>query len=169
MIASLLALLLFSCLPKTADIPPANYKLVPLKDFNININDYVFPSGLRILFQEEKTQPIVAITSVLDRGSEADQKGRDGIAHVLEHLAFRAKHSDIKNWDYIKQLGGTINASTSVDWTNYMTIAPRDALIPLLRIEAWRMKDVVKNVTEADVRTECEIARNELRMRYENQ
>ena len=49
-----------------------------------------------------------------------------------------------------------------------MTIAPRDALIPLLRIEALRLKDGVKNVTEQDVRTEVEIARNELRMRYEN-
>ena len=49
-----------------------------------------------------------------------------------------------------------------------MTIAPRDALVPLIRIEALRMQNGVKGVTEQDVVTESEIARNELRMRYEN-
>lgn len=148
-------------------IPNANYQL-QLDPYDLHLSDYRFPSGLRILFQSERTQPVVAITSVIDRGSEYDQEDVDGIAHVLEHLAFRANHGGIKNWDLISQMGGTINASTSVDWTNYMTIAPRDALVPLLRIEALRMKDGVKGVTEQDVTTESEIARNELRMRYEN-
>ena len=152
---------------KAQEIPKASYKL-ELEDYNLELVDYQFPSKLRILFQSERTQPIVAITSVIDRGSEYDQPGMDGIAHVVEHLAFRANHGGIKNWDLIKQMGGSINASTSVDWTNYMTVAPRDALLPLLRIEALRMKDGVKNVTEQDVFTEVEIARNELRMRYEN-
>ena len=35
----------------------------------------------------ELTQPIVAVTSVIDRGSEHDQPNMDGIAHVVEHLA----------------------------------------------------------------------------------
>lgn len=148
-------------------IPEANYQL-QLDPYDLQLSDYRFPSGLRILFQSERTQPVVAITSVIDRGSEYDQEGVDGIAHVLEHLAFRANHGGIKNWDLISQMGGTINASTSVDWTNYMTIAPRDALVPLLRLEALRMQDGIKGVTEQDVTTESEIARNELRMRYEN-
>ena len=152
---------------QAAPIPRADYNL-QLDEYTLRLQDFTFPSGLRILFQSERTQPIVAITSVIDRGSEHDQKSMDGIAHVVEHLAFRANHGGVKNWDLIKQMGGSINASTSVDWTNYMTIAPRDTLVPLLRIEALRLKNGVANVTEKDVRTECEIARNELRMRYEN-
>ena len=148
-------------------IPDASYQL-KLDAYDLQLSDYRFPSGLRILFQSEHSQPIVAITSVIDTGSEYDQEGVEGIAHVLEHLAFRANHGGIKNWDLISQMGGTINASTSVDWTNYMTIAPRDALTPLLRIEALRMQDGIKGVTQQDVVTESEIARNELRMRYEN-
>ena len=148
-------------------IPKAAYKL-NLEVYDLQLSDYRFPSGLRVLFQSERTQPVIAITSVIDRGSEYDQENMDGIAHVVEHLAFRARHADVKNWDLIKQMGGSINASTSVDWTNYMTVAPSDALIPLLRIEALRMQNGLKNVTEQAVRTESEIARNELRMRYEN-
>lgn len=157
------------CAPAlAANVPSAEYKL-KLDPYQIDIRDYQFPSGLRIMFQSERTQPVVQITAVIDRGSEHDQVGADGIAHVVEHLAFRAQHGDLpKNWDLIAQLGGSINASTSVDWTNYMTVAPVDAAPSLLRIEALRLKDSVAKVTEEDVRLETEIARNELRMRYEN-
>ena len=167
MLSTMIGLMFFAAPAQAERVPEANYQL-KLDPYNLNISDYRFPSGLRIMFQSEQTQPVVAITSVIDRGSEYDQEGVDGIAHVLEHLAFRANHGGIKNWDLISQMGGTINASTSVDWTNYMTIAPRDALVPLLRLEALRMQNGVKGVTEQDVVTESEIARNELRMRYEN-
>lgn len=151
-----------------AAVPKAPYEL-KLDNYDVNIRDYYFPSGLRVMFQSEHSQPIVAITLVFDRGSEFDQPGYEGIAHVVEHLAFRAEHAGLpKNWDLISQLGGNINASTSNDWTNYMTVAPADAMIPLLRLEALRMKDGVANVTQEVVRLESEIARNELRMRYEN-
>jgi zinc protease len=163
---------LFSALlvsaPAHAKMPKADFQ-IQLDEYAIQLMAFPFPSGLHVIFQEEHSQPIVAVTSVIDHGSEADPIGMEGIAHVVEHLAFRAKHGDLpKTMDLIKQLGGGFNASTSVDWTNYMTIAPRDALEALLAIEARRMKDGVANVTEKDVALEVEIARNELRMRYEN-
>lgn len=168
MIPSLVLALALSAAPSQAAIPAASYQL-KLDNYDVNIRDFSFPSGLRIMFQSEHSQPVVAITLVFDRGSEHDQPGYEGIAHVVEHLAFRAEHAGLpKNWDLISQLGGNINASTSNDWTNYMTVAPVDAMVPLLRLEALRMKDGVANVTQEVVRLESEIARNELRMRYEN-
>ena len=164
----MLAALLGSAPAEAAKIPKADYKL-KLDQYSIQLQSYPFPSGLHVVFQEEHSQPVVAVTSVIDSGSENDQPGMEGIAHVVEHLAFRAQHGDLpKNMDLIKQLGGSFNASTWTDWTNYMTIAPRDALEPLLAIEARRLKDPLKNVTEKDVKLEVEIARNEKRMRDEN-
>ena len=75
----------------------------------------------------------MAITSVIDRGSEHDQEDVDDCSRSRA-FGFRANHGR-QNWDLIAQMGGTINASTSVDWTNYMTIAPRDALVPLLQLK----------------------------------
>ncbi len=158
---------------QAANVPKAVYQL-KLDEYNINTVDYTFPSGLRILFQEDHTQPIVSVTNWFDRGStydgtNADGESTEGIAHAVEHLAFRAKHGDLpKNWDVINQLGGILNASTSREWTNYMTVAPVDAAVPLLRIEALRMEDGVAGVTEADVEAEKAIVRNELRMGYES-
>jgi len=165
--AAILSTLLFAT-PADAKGPEASFNL-QLDEYAINLVAYPFPSGLYVIFQEEHSQPVVAVTTVFDNGSEQDPVGMEGIAHVVEHLAFRAKHGDMpKVMDWIKQNGGSFNASTSVDWTNYMTIAPRDSLGDLLFIEARRMKDGVATVTEKDVRLEVEIARNEKRMRYEN-
>ncbi len=156
-----------------AKIPEASYDL-KLDNYSITTTDYRFPSGLRILFQEDHTQPIVAITNWFDRGSVYDGIGVngktvEGIAHAVEHLAFRAKHGDLpKNWDVINQLGGILNASTSREWTNYMTVAPVDAAVPLLRIEALRMHDGIAGVTQEDIEEEKAIVRNELRMGYES-
>ncbi len=166
-VAILSALLLSG--PAEAKAPKANFELNLDTNFSLNWKAYPFPSGLYVIFGEEHSQPMVAVTTVFDNGSEADPEGMEGIAHVVEHLAFRAKHGDMpKNMDWIKQNGGSFNASTSVDWTNYMTISPKDTLGELLFIEARRMKDGVANVTEKDVKLEIEIARNEKRMRYEN-
>jgi predicted Zn-dependent peptidase len=173
MITSLLASTLLTGVVEAADYPDVEYRL-QLDDYSINTVDYQFPSGLRILFQEDNTQPIVSITNWFDRGSIYDgvnEHGEsvEGIAHAVEHLAFRAKHGDLpKNWDVINQLGGILNASTSREWTNYMTIAPVDSAIPLLRIEALRLADGVAGVTEADIESEKSIVRNELRMGYES-
>jgi zinc protease len=164
----LLSALLCSASAEAAKVPKGDYQL-KLDHYDIELVSYPFPSGLNVVFQEEHSQPIIAVTSVIDSGAENDQPGMEGIAHVIEHLAFRAQHGDLpKNMDLIKQLGGSFNASTWTDWTNYMTIAPRDALDALLAIEARRLKDPLANVVEEDVRLEVEIARNEKRMRDEN-
>ncbi|MDP6932724.1 MAG: insulinase family protein, partial [Myxococcota bacterium] len=166
--ATLLLSSFFSGPASAAAIPKADYAL-SLDEYDLQISDYNFPSGLRILFQEEHTQPVVAITTVIDHGSDSDFPGMEGMAHVIEHLAFRAQHGDLpKNMDLIKQLGGNFNASTADDWTNYMTVAPVDALVPLLRLEAQRLTNGVNNVTKEHLDLEREICRNELRMNYEN-
>jgi len=172
MIASWSVLVALATWPGAAQagsIPSADYKL-KLSDYSIPIRDYQFPSGLRILFEEDHTQPIISITSVIDHGSASDYPGMEGMAHVIEHLCFRAKHGDLpKNMDLIKQLGGSFNASTWDDFTDYMTIAPKDALIPLLKLEAKRISgDAVAGVTQLELDLERDIARNELRQNYEN-
>ena len=150
--------LMFLAAPAQAERVPKPYQIGSVQSEH---SDYRF-QRLRIMFQSEQTQPVVAITSVIDRGSEYDQEGVDGIAHVLEHLAF------VPTWWHQTGLdqsnGGTINASTSVNWTNYMTIRDAQYRCCVLKL---RMQNGVKGVTEQDV-TESEIARNELRMRYEN-
>ena len=48
-----------------SEYPTPKYEL-RLDDYYINTVDYRFPSGLRILFQEDHTQPIVSVTNWID-------------------------------------------------------------------------------------------------------
>lgn len=169
-----LLLLLVVPLVAQADTTARPTLRMKVKDFQLDMRDYAFPSGLRVVFQVDHSQPVVAVTSTVDYGSAADPPELDGIAHCVEHLWFRSVHKDTagrdlpKVWDILMQMGGNINASTADDWTNYMTVASRDNLVPILRLESLRLSEPVAGVTEDVLRVEREVIRNELRLRYEN-
>lgn len=146
-----------------------SYKM-KLKPYDLQSTDFQMPSGLRLLFQEDRSQPSVMLTTVYDVGSAGDPVGKEGIAHLVEHLAFKALHEkNPKVWDHMKQLGATnFNAFTADDITQYYTQVPKESLVPMLKIEAMRMQHTIRGVTEKDLETEREVVRNELRMRTEN-
>lgn len=144
-------------------VEKADYSL-RLVPYDINIRDYQFPSGLRMVFQEDHTRPIVSVSNVIEAGAKDDPEGMDGFAHLVEHLNFRARHGELpKNMDLIRQIGGAFNANTWLDRTIYMTIAPRDSLIPLMRLESLRLVDAVNGVSDEVLNVEREVVRNELR------
>jgi zinc protease len=148
-------------------IPKASYKL-NLPQYDLPMVQYQFPSGMRMVFQEDHNQPLVAVTLIIDQGSDGDPPGYEGMAHVIEHLNFRARHGDLpSNMEVVKQLGAGFNATTFLDWTNYLTVAPKDSLISLLQLEAVRLISPVENVTDAEIKTEIEVVRNELRQGLE--
>lgn len=145
-----------------------------LKPYEVRMVDFAFPSGFRVLFQEDKSQPIVSLSMVVDNGSTSDPPGKEGIAHLVEHMWFRSIHKDAdgkplpKVWDLLREMGANLNAYTAEDLTNYMTVAPRDKLVPLLRLESLRMREAVEGVTSDVLAVEREVVRNELRLNYEN-
>jgi zinc protease len=143
-----------------------------LDDYSLNTYDYCFASGLRVLLQEDHTQPIVSVTEVIDRGSDADPVGKEGIAHLVEHLWFRSFEDENtpKVWDMLDEMGTQLNAFTSADVTAYMTITPSNSLRDVLQLEARRLMgaESVNGVVPQDVSIETEVVRNELRMRTEN-
>jgi zinc protease len=165
-----LAALAIPAVGLTAGAPKPNLDL-KVDPYSLILSDYCFPSGLRILFQEDHSQPIVNITQVIDRGSDADPIGLEGVAHVIEHLWFRSyAEGELKVWDQLAELGASINAYTADDVTTYLTIGPVSSMGAILDLEARRLMgaESVAHVTQTDVNLEREIARNELRMRYEN-
>ncbi|MFZ5478802.1 MAG: M16 family metallopeptidase [Myxococcota bacterium] len=169
-------MLLLASLPVFAagDAYPRAKMEMKLKEYSVNMRDFTFPSGLRVILQEDHSQPLVSITSVTDRGSTSDPPGLEGIAHVVEHMWFRSIHKDAdgkplpKVWDLLEEMGANLNAFTADDQTVYMTVAPAHNLVPLLRLEGLRMRDGSAGIANEVLLIEREVVRNELRMRYEN-
>lgn len=157
-----------------ADSPPKAGMRLATAEVELKMRDYSFPSGIRMIFQEDHAQPVVSLTMTIDHGSQDDQAGREGIAHLIEHLWFRSVHKGgdgrdaPKIMDLIKQMGAQFNATTSEDRTNYLTVARSPLLPTLMRLEALRVREAVAKVTADDVLVEREVVRNELRLRYEN-
>lgn len=140
-----------------------------MRDVQFPMRDFRFPSGLRVLVEEDHRMPLVAIASVIGVGSTSDPAGKEGLAHYVEHLTFRSKpdgKTTIEN--LLAEAGaGAHNASTAFDQTIYYSIGPKEALGGLLLIEAGRLQSPVENITPEAAAVEREVVRNELRVRGE--
>ena len=97
---------------------------VVMRDVNFPLRDFRLPSGLRVVVEEDRRSPVVAVVAVVGVGGSNDPAGKEGLAHVVEHLAFRARHSGSPSvWTRLEQVGaGHFNAFTSLDHTAYETL-----------------------------------------------
>lgn len=108
------------------------------------------PSGLRVIVEEDHTDPVVVVAAVFGVGGTSDPKGSEGLAHFVEHLVFRARpDGGDQVWDRLKRMGASFNASTAADETNYYVIAHKDELERMMQIQALRLLDPLGGVVLA--------------------
>lgn len=157
------ALLLGAC----STLPPRGQ--VVMRDVSFPLRDFRMPSGLRVVVEEDRRSPLVAVVAVVGVGGSNDPSGKEGLAHVVEHMAFRSRHGGSPSvWTRLEQEGaGRFNAFTSLDHTAYHTIAPKEALPGLLKMEGQRMSAPLAGVSPDVFAVEREVVRNELRQRNE--
>ena len=120
---------------------------------------FPLPSGLHVLVQEDHSAPLVSVTTVVSAGSSTDPQGQEGVAHLVEHLAYRPLG------ERLKRAGATFNATTEPDRTTYFALAHKDQLGELLAIEGQRLAQTLDGVTADVLQVERDIIRNEARER----
>lgn len=101
-------------------------------------------NGLTVMILEDRTFPVVSVQALYKSGAADEKAGEVGLAHFLEHLAFRASKNfpDGAATEAIYDVGGEWHGYTWLDQTTYFATAPKDQLDLLLRIEADRMAHV---------------------------
>src|SRR5438067_473859 len=79
--------------------------------------------------------------NVVRSGSSSDPKGKEGLAHYVEHLAFQSRPFGDQSFADLLDVAGAVdrNAATDFDSTTFYEIGPASALRELLRAEAVRM------------------------------
>lgn len=139
------------------------------REYAIKEKEFPLKSGLRVIVQEDHSSPLVAVVAAYGVGSTSDPQGREGLAHVVEHMAFKSRPGggDSSVMDRLKRMGANFNAFTMQDRTVYFSVVHKDNLTELLQLEAWRLARTVDGVTEDAFKTEREVVRNELRLDYE--
>jgi len=96
-------------------------------------------NGLRVIVHEDKTTPFVAVNVCYNVGAKHEDPQRTGFAHLFEHLTFGGS-LNVADFDlHTQQAGGTNNAFTSNDITNYYVTLPASNIETALWLESDRM------------------------------
>ena len=135
----------------------------------VGYESFTLPNGLRVIYSEDHTTPIVSVDLWYDVGSRNERPGRSGFAHLFEHLMFEGSAHAPKGLHshLIESAGGQDNASTAEDRTNYFATVPSNYLNVVLWLEADRMRSLV--ITEETFHNQRETVKEERRLRVDNE
>jgi len=129
------------------------------------IDEYLLESnGLQVLLKPDHSVPVVTLNVTFHVGSRNEVTGTTGATHILEHLMFKGSDrfndkagNSVKQ--YLERVGGSYNATTSIDRTNYFATVGKDHLAGYLQIEADRMRHLWLHAE--DLASEMTVVRNE--------
>jgi zinc protease len=123
-----------------------------------------------VILHEDHSVPIVSVNVWHNVGSARERTGRTGFAHLFEHLMFMGSgHVKTGQFDeWLQAAGGTNNASTGEDTTNYWINVPANALELALFLESDRMAYLLDTMTPKTVDAQRDVVKNERRQSYEN-
>ncbi|MFI6824292.1 M16 family metallopeptidase [Micromonospora sp. NPDC050187] len=127
-------------------------------------------NGLRVVVSEDRTAPAVAVNLWYDVGSRHEPAGQTGFAHLFEHLMFEGSVNVAKteHMKLVQGAGGSLNATTNPDRTNYFETVPAEHLELAFWLEADRMGGLVPALTQETLDNQRDVVKNERRQRYEN-
>ncbi len=128
-------------------------------------------NGLKIILSPDRTVPIVAVNLWYGVGSRNEPEGKTGFAHLFEHMMFQGSAHVPKNkhFELIERVGGTLNATTWFDRTNYFETVPSHHLELALWLESDRMGWMLPAMDQAKLDNQRDVVKNEKRQRYDNQ
>jgi len=96
-------------------------------------------NGLRVIVHTDISTPFVAVNVCYNVGAKHEDTDRTGFAHLFEHLTFGGSQH-VPDFDTpIQNAGGTNNAFTTNDITNYYITIPANNIETALWLESDRM------------------------------
>ena len=98
----------------------------------MTIETTTLPSGLRVVTDSRPDATTVALTVNIAAGSRHESESEHGLAHLLEHMAFKGTRSRSARAiaEEIESVGGDINAATATEQTTYMVrVLPEDTAL----------------------------------------
>lgn len=134
-----------------------------------NPKSFTLDNGLKVVVLENHRAPIVAQFLWFKVGSCDDPLGKSGIAHFLEHLRFKGPSGSASSeiMRQVEAVGGSQNASTSYDFTNFYQVVAKQHLERIMKLESERLGRLQTLPEQAA--TELKVVQEERRMRTDNE
>jgi zinc protease len=120
-------------------------------------------NGLRVILAPDDTLSDVSIVVRYEAGRGDDPDGKEGLAHVTEHVLFGAFRQGAHARLLLQAGASNVNAHTDFDFTSFEETVPPEALDLALWLEGARMATAANAVDENLVARERAIAGNEYR------
>src|SRR5688572_94371 len=127
------------------------------QDYSVRFTEFDLSNGMHVILHQDHKAPIHCLNIAYHVGSKNEVPGRSGFSHLFEHLMFEgSKHVPKGMFDkYITRAGGTNNAYTTEDKTNYYMTLPSHELELSFWLESDRILECVVNeeslATQKDV------------------
>ena len=138
---------------------------------HIPIDRHQLPNGLRVILSRDDRAPIVAVNLWYDVGSRHEKPGKTGFAHLFEHMMFQGSANVAKgeHFDLVQGAGGSLNATTWLDRTNYFETMPSHELELALWLESDRLGGLLPAMTQEKLDNQRDVVKNERRWSVDNQ
>jgi len=148
-----------------ADAPQSVPIPTLVRQVSIPHTSFKLKNGLTVIVHEDHKAPVVGVSVWYNVGSKDEPKGKDGFAHLFEHLMFNGSENLPGDYfTYLQQVGATdYNGSTYFDRTNYFETVPTGALERALFMESDRMGHLLGAVTEGVMANQRAVVENEKR------
>ena len=125
-------------------------------------------NGLKVIIREDHRSPMV-MTQIWYKVGSSDESGNIlGISHALEHMMFKGANKVPKDeFTRLSRIyGGSINAATSTNYTNYYQLYTKTYFPMALELEADRMSNLL--LRQQDFEPEMKVIMEERRLRTDD-
>ncbi|EYF08145.1 protease, insulinase family/protease, insulinase family [Chondromyces apiculatus DSM 436] len=156
-----------------AAAPAAAQAAPPAKPIEVSLpfEKYVLANGLEVILHEDHRTPLVAVNVWYHVGSKDEARGRNGFAHLFEHVMFQGSKNvgEDQFFKYLERAGASErNGTTNSDRTNYFETVPTNQLALVLWLESDRMGTLLDHADEETFKSQRDVVKNERRQNYEN-
>ncbi len=136
----------------------------------LSYEKYTLPNGMTVILHEDHSLPVAAVDVWYKVGSKDEPPRRSGFAHLFEHLMFMGTKR-VPNGKFdttMEAAGGSNNASTAEDRTEYHESGPSNLLPTLLWLEADRLETLGRDIDQKKLDLQRDVVKNERRQNTEN-
>jgi zinc protease len=115
------------------------------------IEEHHLANGLRVVLAPDETMSDVSLVVRYEAGQGDDPDGREGLAHLTEHVLFGAFRHGAHAKLLLQAGASNLNAHTSLDFTSFEETVSPGALDLALWLEGVRMATAADPLDETDV------------------
>lgn len=138
-------------------------------EVSLTAESFTGTNGVRVYTMPDSSAEFIGFHVRYAAGSTADPAGKEGLAHLVEHLMFSRTiaigATAITLGSRIDEIGLDHNAFTRWDHTHYWTLVPPRHLEEMFAIATVRMTGGCDAIDQATFEREREVVRNEIRQR----